>query len=337
MLWRYDADGSATIVAARDEPGMPKMPVGERLTLQGDNIAAMVLQSGGPARIDDHDHAAGSAAARSIRELGLHSGVGAPVVVQERLWGAIIVGSWRHEPFPPDTEARLTEFADLAATAIANAEAHAQLTASRARIVTAADQARRRFERDLHDGPQQRLVALGLALRTAETAVPPELTELRTQLSNIVSGLVEISADLREISRGIHPAILSHGGLGPALKTLARRSVVPVELTVELGERVPEPAEVTAYYVAAEALTNAARYSRASAIDIDARTDGAQLCLAVHDNGVGGADPAKGSGLVGLTDRVEAIGGILDITSHAGLGTTLVARIPALTGSSATA
>ncbi|MFE7802697.1 DUF4118 domain-containing protein [Nocardia sp. NPDC057440] len=326
-LLRYQPDGSSMIVAARDEPGLPKMPVGECLTLEGENIAAMVRKTGTPARMDSHDHAAGSAAAR-IRELGLRAGVGAPIVVDGRLWGVIVAGTSRRELLPSDTESRLAEFADLVATAIANAEARAQLTASRARIVAAADEARRRLERDLHDGAQQRLVSLGLTLRTVESAVPPELNALRTQLTQVVAGLVDISADLREISRGIHPAILSKGGLGPALKALARRSSVPVELDLDLTDLVPESAEVAAYYVAAEALTNAAKYAQASGIHIHARTDGTHLHLAVHDDGVGGADPTEGSGLIGLTDRVEALGGHLQITSHPGRGTTLVVRIP---------
>ncbi|MFE7802453.1 GAF domain-containing protein [Nocardia sp. NPDC057440] len=326
-LFRYEPDGSGTIVAARDEPGLQKMPVGERLTLEGDNIAAMVLHSGSTARMDSHDHAVGSAAAR-IRELGLRAGVGAPIVVDGQLWGAIIAGTSRREPLPTDTEARLAEFADLVATAIANAEARAQLTASRSRIITATDEARRRLERDLHDGAQQRLVSLGLALRTVEAAVPSELSTLQTQLSGVVEGLVDVSADLREISRGIHPAILSKGGLGPALKALARRATVPVELGLNLTERVPESAEVAAYYVAAEALTNAAKYAQASGIDIDAWTEGPHLRLSVRDDGVGGADPAEGSGLIGLIDRVEALGGHLHITSHPGCGTTLFMQIP---------
>jgi signal transduction histidine kinase len=303
------------------------MPVGERHTLEGDNIAAMVLHTGLPARLDSHNHAVGSAAAR-VRELGLRSGVGAPIVVEDHLWGVIVAGASRREPLPADTEARLAEFADLVATAIANTEAHAQLTASRTRIVTATDQARRRLERDLHDGAQQRLVSLGLTLRTAQAAVPSELTALHQQLSDVVQGLVDVSADLREISRGIHPVILSKGGLGPALKALARRCAIPVELHIDVTEPLPEPAEVAAYYVAAEALTNATKHAQASGVDIEVRTEGPHLRLVVRDDGVGGADPAAGSGLTGLTDRVEALGGHLYITSLPDCGTALQVLIP---------
>ncbi|MGW5107497.1 GAF domain-containing protein [Nocardia sp. NPDC004123] len=326
-LFLYAPDGSGTFVAARDEPGLPRMPVGERFTLEGENIAAMVLRTGGTARMDSHDQATGSAAAR-IRELGLRSGVGAPIVVDGHLWGAIVAGSSRREPLPADTEERLAEFADLFATAIANAEARAELTASRARIVAAADEARRRIERDLHDGAQQRLVSLGLALRTAEASVPPELTTLEAQLSDVVQGLVGVSDELREICRGIHPAILSKGGLGPALKALARRCTVPVNLDLNLDTPMPESTETAAYYIAAEALTNTAKHARATEAIVHITTAGQQLQLSIRDDGIGGADPAKGSGLVGLRDRIEALGGRMELTSHPGEGTLLQAGIP---------
>src|SRR6185312_7918236 len=222
-LWCYQSDGTATLLAALNEdPVLTKMSVGDRISLEGDSISSMVLRTGRAARIDSFESATGSAAAR-FRELGLRGAVGAPIVVGGGVWGAAVVGSSRPEPLPPDTEARVGDFADLVATAIANAQAHSELTASRARIVAAGDEARRRFERDLHDGAQQRLISLGLALRMAEAAVPPELHPLKKQMSD-VDGLVGVSEEVREISRGIHPAILSKGGLGPALNALARRS-----------------------------------------------------------------------------------------------------------------
>src|SRR4029079_5445355 len=283
-------------------------------SLEGDSVPAMVLRTGRPARMDSYEKAAGSTAAR-LRDLGLRAAVGAPVVVDGRVWGAAIVGSARPEPLPPDTEARVADFTDLVATAIANAQAHAEHTASRARIVAAADDARRRLERDLHDGAQQRLVSLGLQLRIAQASVPSELQPLKDQIADVVDGLVGVSEEVQEISRGIHPAILSKGGLGPALKTLARRSTVPVELDLAVDRRLPESAEVAAYYVVAEALTNAAKHARASAVNLSADIDGANLRLSIRDNGIGGADLAKGSGLIGLTDRVEAIGGQMEICS----------------------
>ena len=266
-VWRYEPNGAATLLSAVDEPGAKKMPVGQRFSLEGDNVATMVLHTGRPVRMDSHADAAGPAAAQ-IRELGLRGGVGAPIIVDGRLWGVAVVGSSRPEPLPPDTEARVGDFADLVATAIANAQTHADLTASRVRIVAAADDARRRIERDLHDGAQQRLVSLGLELRTVEAYVPPELQSLKKQISELVTSVVGVSKDLQELSRGIHPAILSKGGLGQALKTLARRSMVPVELDLAVDRRLPESVEVAAYYVVAEALTNAAKHAQASVVTV---------------------------------------------------------------------
>ncbi|HEV7824059.1 MAG TPA: CHASE3 domain-containing protein [Mycobacteriales bacterium] len=206
-------------------------------------------------------------------------------------------------------------------------ESRAELTASRARIVTAADQARRRIERDLHDGTQQRLVSLVLDLRAAESRLPPD-PGLRAQLAHVADGLTDALDDLRDLSRGIHPAILSEGGLGPALKALGRRSVVPVELDVDIPPRLPEPVEVAAYYVVSEALTNAAKHACASVVDIALVVGAGSLHLSVRDDGVGGAVRGRGSGLVGLTDRVEALGGTISLVSPAGQGTALSADLP---------
>ena len=203
-----------------------------------------------------------------------------------------------------------------------------ELAASRARVVAAGDQARRRIERDLHDGTQQRLVSLVLDLRAAEAAVPPSRPELRAQLARVADGLTGALEELRELSRGIHPAILSEGGLGPALKALARRSAVPVELEVEVVARLPEPVEVAAYYVVSEALANAAKHARASVAQVEARAGDGLLRLSVRDDGVGGAEPGDGSGLVGLADRVEALGGTIRVDSPAGQGTRLQIDLP---------
>jgi signal transduction histidine kinase len=203
-----------------------------------------------------------------------------------------------------------------------------ELAASRARIVTAGDQARRRIERDLHDGTQQRLVSLVLDLRTAEASVPSKQPALRAQLARVADGLAGALEELRELSRGIHPAILSEGGLAPALKALARRSAVPVELEVDVKGRLPEPVEVAAYYVVSEALANAAKHAHASVAQVEARTRAGVLHLSVRDDGVGGAVPGGGSGLVGLADRVEALGGTIEIHSAAGQGTRLRIDLP---------
>jgi PAS domain S-box-containing protein len=327
VLLRYEPDGASVLMAGCDEHPVAKMSVGERISLEGQNVAAMVHRTGRSARMDSYQDAAGSTAAR-IRELGLHSGVGAPIVVDDRMWGALLIGSSQPEPLPPDTEARIGDFADLVATAISNAETRAELTASRARIVAAADEARRGFERDLHDGAQQRIVSLGLELRAAEDAVPSEQPALRARISHIVVGLAGVSGDLQEISRGIHPAILSKGGLGPAIKTLARRSTVPVKLDLSVNQRLSESVEVAAYYVVAEALANAAKHAQASEVAVSVTADGGNLVLSIRDDGVGGAVPGKGSGLIGLKDRVAALAGHLEVASPAGRGTTLTVTIP---------
>jgi signal transduction histidine kinase len=326
-LCRFEPDGAATLLAARDESGLTKKLVGQRFSLEGDNIVARVLRTGRSARMDNHDNAASPAAAR-IRELGMRSAVGAPIVVDGRLWGAATVSTSQSELLPLDTEARVGDFADLVATAIANAQAHAELTASRARIVAAADHARRRIERDLHDGAQQRLISLGLELRTVEASVPPDLLPLKDRISDLVTTVAGVSNDLQELSRGIHPAILSKGGLGPAIKVLARRSAVPVELVLGTDRRLPDPVEVAAYYVVAESLANAAKHAQASTVDVGVNIEGHNVHLSIRDDGIGGADAARGSGLTGLHDRVEALGGRLSISSQPGIGTALHATIP---------
>jgi signal transduction histidine kinase len=323
-LCRYEPDGSAILLASYHESAHPNLMVGMRLPVEGVNVAAQVFRAGSSVRIDRYEKATG-AAAEKMRSLGMRAGVGVPIIVGGRLWGAAIVGS--SHTLAPDTEARVSDFTELVATAIANADARAELTASRARIVAAGDNARRRFERNLHDGAQQRLVSLGLQLRTVEARVPRELPVLAEGISDAISGLAEVSDDLQEISRGMHPAILSKGGLGPALRTLARRSAVPVDLHVAVAQRLAETAEVAAYYVVAEALTNAAKHAQANEVRVSCEADAAILSLKIQDDGVGGADLSRGSGLIGLKDRFEAVGGRLEITSIAGHGTCLSATI----------
>jgi signal transduction histidine kinase len=203
-----------------------------------------------------------------------------------------------------------------------------KLAASRDRLVAAAEESRRRIERDLHDGAQQQIVSLTLAVRSAESRVPPDLEELRTQVSQVAGGLTDVLDELRELSRGIHPAVLSHGGLGPALRTLARRSAVPVALDVRSDQRLAEGVEVAAYYVVSEALTNVAKHAQASLVHIDLDAEDGVVHLSIRDDGVGGAAPDKGSGLVGLRDRLEAVGGTIDIVSPPGNGTSLLVEIP---------
>jgi signal transduction histidine kinase len=225
-------------------------------------------------------------------------------------------------------ERRLADFTELLATAIANAESKSELSASRRRIVAASDEARRRIERDLHDGTQQRLVSLGLAVRAAEANLPLERDDLRAELASVASGLVAAVEDLQEISRGIHPAILSKGGLGPALQALAHRSAIPIDLDVTIDVRLAEPIEAAAYFVVSEALANAAKHSQASRVEVSLEQRERSLLLSVRDDGVGGADTSRGSGLVGLMDRLEALGGSIRVYSPPGTGTQITAELP---------
>jgi len=319
---RYGPDGTTTVVAAWSRTGA-RFRVGERAPLGGRNLHTLVFQTGRPARIDDYAGASGPLA-DAAREFGIHAAVGVPVSVERRLWGVMMVGS-AAEPPPAGTEARLADFTELAATAIANAEAQAALTASRARIVATADATRRRIERNLHDGAQQRLVGLALDLRAAQATASPGTGK---QLEGVAAGLDDVLDELREIARGLHPAILARGGLRPALKTLARRSPVPVDLDIRVDRRLPEQVEIAAYYTVAEALTNAAKHARATSADVQVDASDRVLRVRVHDNGHGGARLSHGSGLLGLEDRAEALGGHLDLHSPPGEGTTLEITLP---------
>jgi signal transduction histidine kinase len=325
-MLRYESDGTVTSVAGWNRSGAP-VPLGDRAHFGGKSLSTFVSQTGRPARVDGYADASDPVGA-AAREQGFHSSVGTPIFVEGRLWGIMAASLASDRPFSRCTEARLADFTDLVATAIANAESRAELAASRARVVAAGDETRRRIERDLHDGAQQRLVSIGLELRAAETMVPPELTELRAHLAGAARGLAGVVENLQEISRGIHPAILSKGGLGPAIKTLARRSAVPVQLDLRAGQRLPERIEVAAYYIVSEALTNAVKHARASVVHVDIKAHNHFVRLSIRDDGIGGADPAKGSGLIGLRDRVATVGGRMEIASAPGTGTSLLVTIP---------
>jgi signal transduction histidine kinase len=301
-------------------------PTGSRWPIESTNVAWIVLKTGRSARIDDFS-AATNPIGVAAREAGLKSAVASPIVVEGHLWGVVTAASTEGR-MPPDTDARLASFTDLVATAIGNAQGRSELAASRRRIVAASDETRRRIERDIHDGTQQRLVSLGLAIRAAEADLPSDSRELRDELGRIAIGLADAVEDLQELSRGIHPAILSRGGLGPALRELALRSPIPVHLDIPEDRRFPEPIEVAAYFVASEALANAAKHSQATGIEVTLIRQDARLELSARDDGVGGADPGHGSGLVGLRDRVEALGGSLLVSSRPGDGTHLTAKLP---------
>jgi GAF domain-containing protein len=325
VLMRYDANGTATVLAtSRGYLG----PIGRSWPVGGDESAiARVCRTGLPARAEYSLTVQGPIAAAAQSE-GARSAVGVPVVVEGTLWGVVAVGSRESEPLPADFEGRLAKFTDLLATAIANAEARAEVNASRARIVATADATRRRIERDLHDGAQQQLVWLALAVRAAQAAVPEELEQHRSELDVVVEGIAEVLNDLRETALGIHPAGLSEDGLTPALKRLVARSPLRVNLDVGTDGRFPEPVEVTAYYLVSEALTNAAKYADIAVVDVTVADESGTLRVEVRDAGRGGADPDEGSGLLGLRDRVEAIGGTMRLSSPPGAGTWLRVELP---------
>ncbi|GGM68136.1 DUF4118 domain-containing protein [Dactylosporangium sucinum] len=324
-LIRYEPDGTVSSICARDADGR-LLPESPSLPISGENVAGVILRTRRTARID-YDAATGPIA-EGARAIGVHSGVGVPIVVDGELWGVALVMSARTDPVPADAGARLQGFTELVATAIANAENRAQLVASRVRLVAAADDARRRIERDLHDGPQQRIVSLALRLRIAEDSALDDRSAVRQLLRDTVGSLTEIHESMTDLARGIHPALLTQGGLGPMLRTLARRSAVPVELQLRVEQRLPERVEVAVYYVVSEALTNIAKHAQASVACVTVATDERNVRLSVHDDGVGGADPSGGTGLGGLRDRVEALGGRFSVVSPPAQGTTLTAEIP---------
>ncbi len=293
-LARLEPDGTTTILAEWAENGNP-IPAG------ADVVAG-----------DADDDAA----------------ISAPIVVEARPWGVMTAGAARDRTLPPGTQTRLARFTELLATAIANAQSRDELAASRARIVAASDHTRRQIERDLHDGAQQRLVSLTLALRKAQRAVPAELFDLRQALSGVADGLAGVMEELREMARGIHPAALAEGGIAPALGNLARRSPIPVELEVNAHGRLSEQVEVAVYYVVSESLTNIVKHADASSATVVVERTDRLVRVSIRDDGGGGADPSSGTGLTGLRDRVQALGGRLDVESPVGAGTHIHAELP---------
>ena len=323
---RYEVDGTVTGVAVWSR--VPdQLAVGTRFTLDGPSVARAVQQTAGPVRLESFAGALGAIAGEA-RRLGIRSSIGCPIIVAGRLWGVIAASTKSDQPFPADTESQIASFTELITTAIENAESQAQLAASRARVVAAADETRRRLERNLHDGAQQRLVSLALEMRMLQDAVPAELPPLRASIGQVAEEIIEVMEQLREISQGLHPAILSEGGLGPALRTLVRRSAIPVELQVNTTSRYPPPVEAAAYYVVSEALTNTTKHADASQAQVLVEQQDSTLRLRVCDDGVGGAQPQRGSGLIGLRDRIEALDGSIDVTSPVGHGTVIQVSLP---------
>jgi GAF domain-containing protein/predicted ATPase len=319
---RYDPDGVRTVVASWSSAGAA-VPVNSRARLGGRNLSTLVFHAGHPERIDDYADASGPAAEVS-RAVGIRASVGVPISVEGRLWGVMIVAS-ASEPLPAGTETRLAGFTELAATAVANAQAQAEVAASRARIVAASDETRRRIERDLHDGVQQHLVTMTLMLSELRERVPADVA---ASVDDVRHELATTRQELRDLSQGVHPTILVDIGLGAAIHALARRSPLPVRVQMRVEGRLPGSCEITAYYVASEAFTNAAKHANASAVDILIEEADDTLTVQVRDDGAGGADASRGSGLTGLRDRVEAVGGSMTLVSPTGAGTVLTALLP---------
>jgi signal transduction histidine kinase/ketosteroid isomerase-like protein len=320
---RYESDATVTVVAEWGEPDAA-FPVGSRLPLGGKNIASQVLRTQRPARIE-YAKATGAVGAYA-RSMGNRSAVGAPIVVDGRLWGVIVATSPEAGSLPADTESRLENFTELVATAISNTEAREELAASRARIVAATDAERRRVVRDLHDGAQQSLVHTIITLKLAHRAMQNEDEDLPALLTEALDNAEQATAELRELVHGILPAALTHGGLRAGVNVLASRMSVPVENDVSVG-RLPAAVEATAYFVVAEALTNVAKHARAERAGVTARVEDGTLVLHVRDDGVGGAQ-RNGSGLTGLTDRLAALNGELRVESLADRGTLVAATVP---------
>jgi signal transduction histidine kinase len=324
---RYEDERLATVVGSWTGNDTPSFPVGERIPVEGETVTAKLYRSGRPERVDDYDDVESELAER-LREFGIHSVVGAPIYVAGRLWGAIMVSSELAHAFPTGTEVRISSFAELVTAALANVDAREQLAASRARIVEATDAARRRIERDLHDGAQQRLVSLALSLRRLESNLEPNSAATR-ELAVARAELDAALEELRELARGIHPSILTDRGLEAALAAVAGRSTVPVELDLDSCGKLPLSVQTTAYFVVVEALTNASKHAHSDRIEVRVAVGEGHAMVEVRDDGSGGVDPARGSGLSGLADRVSALGGTLEIESPVGVGTTIRARIPA--------
>jgi signal transduction histidine kinase len=326
---RYEPD-TILVLSSFEAPepaaAPPPFPAGSRLPLDVPSLPASVHRTGEPARIDDFTASHGLYAV--ARQAGFTAAVGVPIIVNGTVWGSINTASTKAGPFPADTEERLARFTHLIATAVSNAAMRTELAASRARVIAAADESRRRIERDLHDGAQQQLVTLAVALQRAQARIPSALDEVRADVGRVADGLTGAVNELRDLSRGIHPAILTEGGLSPALKALARRSEVRVKLDVGFAHRLPDQVEVAAFYTVSEALTNASKHANATRVWVSLSIEDDVLLLSIRDDGVGGADPRRGSGLTGLRDRIEALGGRIQIESQTGSGTVIEVEIP---------
>jgi signal transduction histidine kinase len=321
---RYAADmDRLTVVAHRG--GTAPVQVGETFPPGGTDVTSTVVRTGQTARVDDVERASGPSGERA-GGVGVESVVAAPVMVDRRIWGALVATWSDRGPAPDDTEERLSSFAELLGTAIANADSRDQLTASRARVLAAGDDARRRVVRDLHDGAQQRLVQSVLTLKIAQQALPEEPLKAEELVGDALRSAEGAMSEVRELAHGILPAVLIRGGLQAGVEALVSRLPVPVDVDV-IGDRLPRDIEASAYFILAEALTNVVKHADATCAGVRAGIENGELTLTVRDDGIGGADP-EGHGLVGIADRVEALGGRLRVDSNHGKGTELTARLP---------
>jgi signal transduction histidine kinase len=324
-LLRYEADGTATTVGDRREPGV-ELPAGTRSTVDCDKSAATVLRTGRPAWMCSGDGARGWIAAR-FREQGIRCAAGAPIVVEGRLWGVMVAAWKRDEALSADTRERLARFTELVATAIANADGRAQLAASRARVVATADETRRRLERDLHDGAQQRLMHTVITLKLACQALGDADGPAVALVAEALEQAERATAELRDLAHGILPAALRRGGLRAGIETLVSRAPLPLSVDVT-AERLSPTLEATAYFIVAEALTNVVKHAHAGSAQVRAFVDRGALRLEVRDDGVGGAHVDGRPGLLGLHDRAAAVNGELTVESPQGGGTVVAATLP---------
>jgi PAS domain S-box-containing protein len=326
-LVRYEPDGHGVVVGTWSRAGAHPVAPGSTVELDSETGVGLVYRTGQAGRCEHFEGGEGSMA-QQLKQFGFRSSIAAPIHVEGRMWGALGVATTGDDPLPEHAEWRLGRFTELVAQALANADAREQLAASRARLVEAGDAERRRLERNLHDGAQQRLVALSLLVRHARSRLPADPDDARRLLDTAGDELAAGLEDLRELARGIHPAVLSDRGLAAALEEVAQRAPFPVQVASVPAERLPESVEVAAYYLVSEALTNTAKYAEASSATLSISRVDERVVIEVGDDGIGGADLAHGSGLRGLDDRLGALGGRLEIDSPRGEGTTIRATIP---------
>ena len=324
-VFRFEGDDTATIVGRHSRSVTEDaFNLGMRLPATEDTGIGQVLRTGAPARIHDYSERPGEIA-DNMRRMSYRSSVSAPIVVAGIMWGAVGIAS--AEPLPAGTEARLGAFCELVSLAVASAQAREDLSASRARLVQAGDEQRRKLERNLHDGAQQRLVSLALTIRLARRQLESNAEAVAASLEGAAKELDLALEELRELARGLHPAALTEQGLGPALEGVANR--LPIEVDVSApAERLPENIEATTYYIVSEALTNVAKHAQATKAKVEMTVAGDVLKFEITDDGRGGADPSAGSGILGLRDRAEAVGGTLFVISPPGKGTLVTAQLP---------